>query len=64
MPVDDQNRRGGFMPNVIPSQVVLVIAKFFSHVTRPTPGDGLIQAAISISCRVSSIWYEKSRLSL
>ena len=33
------------MPNVMPSQVVLVIAKFFSHVTRATPGDGLIQSS-------------------
>jgi hypothetical protein len=33
------------MPNVMPSQVVLVIAKFFPHVTKATPGDGLIQSS-------------------
>ena len=27
------------MPSVMPSQVVLVIEKFFSHVTRNTPGE-------------------------
>ena len=29
----------------MPSQIVLVIAKFFSHVTRTTPGDGALQAS-------------------
>lgn len=29
----------------MPSQVVLVIEKFFSHVTRATPGDGQIQSS-------------------
>jgi len=33
------------VPNVMPSQVVLVIEKFFSHVRRATPGDGLIQSS-------------------
>jgi hypothetical protein len=32
------------MPNVMPSQVVLVIEKFFTHVTKSTPGDGLIHS--------------------
>lgn len=32
------------MPNIMPSQVVLVIEKFFSHVTKNTPGDGLIHS--------------------
>jgi hypothetical protein len=32
------------MPNVMPSQVVLAIEKFFSHVTKNTPGDGLIHS--------------------
>jgi hypothetical protein len=32
------------MPNVMPSQVVLVIEKFFSHVTKNNPGDGLIHS--------------------
>jgi hypothetical protein len=30
------------MPSVMPSQVVLVIQRFFSHVTRNTPGDGFL----------------------
>ncbi len=32
------------MPNIMPSQVVLVIEKFFSHVTKIQPGDGLIHS--------------------
>jgi hypothetical protein len=38
------NSKVSTMPSVMPSQVVLVIEKFFSHVTKNTPGDGLIHS--------------------
>jgi hypothetical protein len=39
-----EESRASTMPSVMPSQVVLVIEKLFSHVTRNTPGDGLIHS--------------------
>jgi hypothetical protein len=32
------------MPEVMPSQVVLVIERFFAHVTKSIPGEGLIHS--------------------
>ena len=34
----------GSMPNVMPSQIVAVVRRFFSHVTTTTAGDGLIHS--------------------